>query len=112
MPRSAAGHLPGSSQVLLTQPAEALLAGYLAALARDRDLVADAEAEIWGATAALLFLNLATASQRFETLLGASEPLDGPPGAETSPRVDREPISQAVALFLAGIGVEGGHARG
>ncbi|WP_176559562.1 TetR/AcrR family transcriptional regulator [Rubellimicrobium roseum] len=92
--------------------AEAMMAGYLAALARDRDLVAGAEAEIWGAKAARLFLNLATGSQRFQTLLGAREPLDGPPGPETSPQVDREPIARAVALFLAGIGVEGGQERG
>ena len=58
--------------------------------------------------AARQFLSLATASQRFETLLGACDPLDGPPGPETSSRVDREPIKRAVALFLAGIGLKGG----
>ena len=91
--------------------AEGMMAGYLAALAQDRGLATEAEAADWGATAARLFLNLATASQRFETLRGARAPLDGPPGPETSPHVDREPIGRAVALFLVGIGVDGGQTR-
>ena len=37
----------------------------------------------------------------------AREPLEGPPGPETSRRIDREPIRRAVGLFLTGLGIGG-----
>jgi AcrR family transcriptional regulator len=87
------------------EAAESRVAGYLAALARDRGLGGGAEPEAWGARAARQFLDLATAGPRYATLLGAREPLDGPPGPDPSPQVDREPIRHATVLFLTGIGL-------
>lgn len=86
--------------------AEAMMASYLAALGRARSLAPEAALEAWAAGGARLFLNMATGSQRFATLLGAHEPLAGPPGQETSPAVDLDPIRKAVRLFLTGLGAD------
>ncbi|KFC62010.1 Transcriptional regulator, TetR family [Devosia sp. LC5] len=60
----------------------------------------------WALAMAALFLNMATGAQRFAALLQMHELIPGPPGSDTSPKVDRDRIDLAVRVFLSGFYAE------
>ena len=86
--------------------AETSVAAYLETLRATRrpDRAGDAD---WALIMARLFLNMATGPQRFESLLEARAlPPHHPNLGKGDPDLDRAHIRQAVALFLAGSGLE------
>jgi AcrR family transcriptional regulator len=83
---------------------ERLVADYLVALNGTGRLSPPPTDGDWSRTMAGLFFNMTTGPQRFETLLGACEPLPGPPGVGTAPGVDIASIRHAVWFFLSGCG--------
>lgn len=84
---------------------ERVLTEYLTRLAHERELVPAGEVDAWAMAMASLFLNMTTGAQRFETLLQAREPHPKNPEDGSFADRDRARIRQAVALFLAGLGV-------
>lgn len=85
--------------------AEGMVADYLRALDRERQIPADTRPPNWHAEISSLFLNMATGYQRFATLLQARQPAPNHPLVEAPSDLDRDRIRLAVEIVLRGTGL-------
>lgn len=81
--------------------AERLLANYLIRVAAARGLDPAGGLEPWALEMGSLFLNMTTAAQRFETLLGARIPHPRHPAWGDTPEPDRARIKRTVDRFMS-----------